>query len=57
VIGIAPRGFFGIEVGEKFDLALPICASPCVLPMTSIAGRRGECELDVLNGRAAKSCS
>jgi putative ABC transport system permease protein len=27
VIGIAPRGFFGMEVGEKFDLALPICAS------------------------------
>jgi hypothetical protein len=27
VIGIAPRGFFGMEVGEKFDLALPICAT------------------------------
>src|ERR1700733_10579442 len=26
VIGIAPRGFFGMEVGQKFDLALPICA-------------------------------
>jgi len=26
VIGVAPRGFFGMEVGEKFDLALPICA-------------------------------
>ncbi len=26
VIGIAPRGFFGMEVGDKFDLALPICA-------------------------------
>ncbi len=27
VIGIAPRGFFGMEVGQKFDLALPICAA------------------------------
>ncbi len=27
VIGVAPRGFFGMEVGEKFDLALPICAT------------------------------
>src|SRR5579864_5543085 len=27
VIGIAPRGFFGMEVGLKFDLALPICAT------------------------------
>src|SRR5882762_377721 len=27
VIGIAPRRFFGMEVGQKFDLALPICAT------------------------------
>ncbi len=27
VIGIAPSGFFGMEVGQKFDLALPICAT------------------------------
>ena len=27
VIGIAPRGFFGMEVGDTFDLALPICAT------------------------------
>jgi predicted permease len=27
VIGIVPRGFFGMEVGERFDLALPICAT------------------------------
>ena len=27
VIGVAPRGFFGMEVGQKFDLALPICAT------------------------------
>ncbi len=27
VIGIAPRGFFGMEVGDKVDLAMPICAT------------------------------
>ncbi len=27
VIGIAPRGFFGMEVGDQFDLAMPICAT------------------------------
>lgn len=27
VIGVAPRGFFGMEVGRHFDLALPICAT------------------------------
>jgi predicted permease len=26
VIGVAPRGFTGVEVGEAFDLAVPICA-------------------------------
>jgi len=27
VIGVAPPGFYGIEVGEKFDVALPICST------------------------------
>jgi predicted permease len=26
VIGVTPPGFYGLEVGEKFDVALPICA-------------------------------
>jgi len=26
VIGVAPTGFFGMNVGEKFDVAVPICA-------------------------------
>lgn len=26
VVGVAPRRFFGMEVGDKFDLAMPICA-------------------------------
>jgi putative ABC transport system permease protein len=27
VVGVAPPGFFGMEVGEKFDVAVPICAA------------------------------
>ncbi len=26
IIGVTPPGFFGLEVGRSFDLALPICA-------------------------------
>ncbi len=28
VIGVTPRGFFGVEVGKNFDLAVPICLEP-----------------------------
>lgn len=27
VIGVMPAGFFGVEVGRRFDVALPLCAS------------------------------
>jgi predicted permease len=27
VMGVAPSGFYGMEVGDKFDVALPICAA------------------------------
>jgi putative ABC transport system permease protein len=27
VVGVAPRGFFGMDVGQSFDVALPICAT------------------------------
>ena len=27
VIGVAPRGFYGMNVGGRFDVALPICAA------------------------------
>ena len=28
VIGVAPAGFFGVEVGRAFDVALPLCSEP-----------------------------
>ena len=28
VIGVAAPGFFGVEIGHKFDVAIPLCADP-----------------------------
>ncbi len=30
IIGVAQSGFFGLEVGRSFDIALPVCAEPIV---------------------------
>ena len=30
VIGVAPSGFFGMNVGEKFDVAAPICSTAVI---------------------------
>ena len=31
IIGVTPAGFFGVEVGRNFDVALPVCAEPTVM--------------------------
>ena len=28
IVGVAPKGFFGLEVGRTFDFAMPVCAEP-----------------------------
>jgi len=30
VVGVTPSSFFGLEVGRRFDVALPLCAEPIV---------------------------
>jgi len=30
IIGVAPPEFFGVEVGRRFDVAVPLCAEPLV---------------------------
>jgi putative ABC transport system permease protein len=30
VIGVTPAGFFGVEVGRSFDVAVPICSEPVI---------------------------
>jgi putative ABC transport system permease protein len=28
VIGVTPAGFFGVEIGQRFDVAVPLCSDP-----------------------------
>ena len=28
ILGVAPRGFYGVHVGTSFDVAVPVCAEP-----------------------------
>jgi putative ABC transport system permease protein len=30
IIGVAQAGFFGVEVGKSFDVAIPVCAEPLI---------------------------
>jgi predicted permease len=30
IIGVTPPSFFGVEVGRKFDVAVPLCAEPII---------------------------
>lgn len=30
IIGVAPAGFYGVEVGRSFDVAIPVCAEPLI---------------------------
>ncbi len=39
IVGVAPRPFFGIEVGRSFDLALPLCAERIVVGADSIIAK------------------
>lgn len=32
IVGVAPAGFFGVEVGRTFDVAVPMCAEPTFRP-------------------------
>jgi putative ABC transport system permease protein len=42
VIGVTARGFFGVEIGRSFDLALPLCAEPFVNAGNSRFDKRAE---------------
>lgn len=30
IVGVTPPGFYGVSVGNRFDLAVPVCAEPIV---------------------------
>lgn len=40
VIGVAASGFFGVEVGRSFDVAVPICSEPVIHGEMSGLARR-----------------
>ena len=40
VTGVAPAGFFGMDIGSKFDVAIPICAATVFDGPQSRLGRR-----------------
>ena len=50
VIGVSAAGFYGVEVGRSFDLALPLCSQPFV-QSSSRLDLRGEWWLGVLGRR------
>jgi predicted permease len=40
VIGVTPPAFFGVEVGRRFDVVVPICAEPIIMGERSGLDRR-----------------
>jgi putative ABC transport system permease protein len=30
ILGVTPPGFYGVSVGDRFDLAVPVCAEPII---------------------------
>ena len=48
IVGVAPAGFFGVEVGRTFDVAVPICSEPIVEPDRDAVAKRHYWWLDVI---------
>ena len=40
IIGVTPPGFFGLEVGKRFDLSLPFCSRPTIYTGDTYLTRR-----------------
>jgi putative ABC transport system permease protein len=56
VIGVAASSFFGTDVGERFDVALPICAEAAIRGKDSFLGQRAAWWL-LMMGRLAPGIS
>jgi putative ABC transport system permease protein len=48
VIGVAPQGFFGVEVGRTFDVALPLCTEARLRGQQAGTGQRAVWWLDIM---------
>src|SRR5881397_1132167 len=53
VLGVTPPGFFGVEVGRTFDVALPLCAEALLRGQQAGTGQRAVWWLDIM-GRLKK---
>jgi predicted permease len=52
IVGVTPPGFFGVEVGRSFDVAVPLCAEPLIRAEDSALGKPDHWFMDVM-GRLA----
>jgi predicted permease len=48
IAGIAPAGFFGVEVGRSFDVAVPACAEPWINGENSHTAKRSHWWLAII---------
>jgi putative ABC transport system permease protein len=58
IVGIAPRGFRGVDIGQPFDIALPLGIEPLIRDHRSVVDNRGALLLTVmLRRKPAQSLS
>jgi predicted permease len=48
VIGVAPPGFFGLTVGQDFDVAVPVCAEAIITGDSSVLDERATWWLNIM---------
>lgn len=48
IVGVTPPGFFGVEVGRSFDVAIPLCAEPLIRGAQSAIGKPDYWFLDIM---------
>ena len=56
IIGVTPPSFFGVDVGHKFDIAVPICSEPLLEPDMNSLDKRANWWLAAI-GRLKPSVS
>jgi predicted permease len=58
IVGVAPRGFRGVDIGQPFDIALPLGVEPLIRGHRSLVDNRGAFLLTVmLRRKPAQSLS
>jgi putative ABC transport system permease protein len=48
IMGVSPAGFFGVEVGKSFDVAVPTCAEPWINGENSHTAKRNHWWLAII---------